>query len=309
MGPLVIFFAGGTAFLVGAVVVTVAVTLRAAIRRRWAAALGAGLSLLGTAAVALSATALPVWLYAVWGIPLTAWLFMPARGKRGRARAIATEGALLLLTICAVGFELPFELRPQISPAHYSRLYVVGDSITAGIGREGGHTWPTILQTEHHVNVVDLSHAGFGCAEELRRIRNVPLSGGLVLLEIGGNDLLGRVPPSQFGQDLDALVRHLSGPDRQLVMFELPLFPFDNAYGREQRRIARERHVVLVPKRFFANVLASSGATVDGIHLSETGQRQMAQMVWDLLGDRLSDDPSATSRPWASQRAIARSAI
>lgn len=293
MGPLITFFASGAAFLVGTVVLTAAITLRAAIARRWAAVLSAGLSLLGSASIGLSATPLPTWLYIAWGIALAAWLFAPARRKAARALVIGTEAALLLVTVWAVAVEMPFEVRPRIPPGHYPRLYVIGDSITAGIGREGGRTWPTILRSEHSVEVVDLSHAGFGCAEELRHIRDVPFSDGLVLLEIGGNDVLGRAEPSQFGKDLDALIQRLTGPGRQLVMFELPLFPFDNAYGWEQRRVARERHVVLVPKRFFAEVLASPDATVDGIHLSAIGQRRMARMVWDLLGNQLSNGHSA----------------
>ena len=297
MGPLLTFFAGGAAFWVGAVILTAAVTLRARIGRRWAAALSAGLSLLGAACLGLSATPLPIWLYITWGMAIAVWLFALPRRKRWHALVIGTEATLIVVTVSAVAFEMPFEVRPRIRPGPYSRLYVIGDSITAGIGREGGRTWPTILRSEHHVDVVDLSHAGFGCAQELRRIRDVPFSDGLVLLEIGGNDVLGRAKPAQFGQDVDALIQHLSGPERQLVMFELPLFPFDNAYGREQRRVAREHHVVLVPKRFFAEVLASPRATVDGIHLSETGQRRMAQMVCDLLGDRFSDHQSATTRP------------
>jgi lysophospholipase L1-like esterase len=293
MGSLVTFFASGTAFLVGAVVLTAAVTLRAVIRRRWAAAASAGLALIGAASVGLSATPLPPWLHIIWGVAFAAWLFTPTWRKRVRVVVIGTEAALLLVTVSAVGFEMPFEVRPRIPPGPYSRLYVIGDSITAGIGREGGRTWPAILRSEHNVTVVDLSHAGFGCAQELRRIRDVPLADGLVFIEIGGNDLLSRVAPSQFGQDLEALVQHLSGSGRQLVMLELPLFPFDNAYGREQRRVARERHVVLVPKQFFAEIFASPGATVDGIHLSATGQRRMAQMVWNLLGNGLSTHQSA----------------
>ena len=76
----------------------------------------------------------------------------------------------------------------------------------------------------------------------------------------------------------------LQGTDRELVMFELPLFPFDNAYGIQQRNISRRYHIRLIPRRFLANILASPGATVDGIHLSNDGQRKMADLVWDVVG-------------------------
>ena len=59
-----------------------------------------------------------------------------------------------------------------------------------------------------------------------------------MLIELGGNDLLGRTDPARFGQNLDALVRLVQGTGRAVVMFELPLPPFTNAYGIEQRRVA-----------------------------------------------------------------------
>jgi lysophospholipase L1-like esterase len=66
-------------------------------------------------------------------------------------------------------------------------------------------------------------------------------------------------------------------------MLELPLFPFENAYGLEQRRVARRHHLTLIPKRFFLDVLRIPGATVDGIHLSDSGQRKMAEMIWSFI--------------------------
>ena len=61
----------------------------------------------------------------------------------------------------------------------------------------------------------------------------------------------------------------------------------DNAYGVEQRRIASRYRILLIPRRYFMRVLAAPGATLDGIHLSETGRRRMAQMVWEMVGSSL----------------------
>ena len=59
-----------------------------------------------------------------------------------------------------------------------------------------------------------------------------------MLLEIGGNDLLGDTTPAGFESGLDNLLRVVSRPGRVVVMLELPLPPFFNEYGRAQRRVA-----------------------------------------------------------------------
>jgi lysophospholipase L1-like esterase len=34
----------------------------------------------------------------------------------------------------------------------------------------------------------------------------------------------------------------------------------------------------------FASVLSASGATIDGLHLSESGHERMAEMIWNVVG-------------------------
>jgi acyl-CoA thioesterase-1 len=71
---------------------------------------------------------------------------------------------------------------------------------------------------------------------------------------------------------------------QQVIMLELPLPPFRHEYSRIQRSLARKHDVRLVPKRLFLSVLTADGATLDTIHLSQTGHRRMAALVWDLVG-------------------------
>ena len=163
-------------------------------------------------------------------------------------------------------------------------MYVVGDSVSAGIGREP--TWPGIVGAEHGVQVVDLARAGATVGDARRQLGSEPLGDGLVLLEIGGNDVIGHTGAEQFGRDLDALARQVRGPGRSLVMLELPLFPLDNAYGVQQRRVARRYGIGLIPRRCFIEVISAPEATVDGIHLSIKGQRRMAEMIWEIGGRR-----------------------
>jgi acyl-CoA thioesterase-1 len=76
---------------------------------------------------------------------------------------------------------------------------------------------------------------------------------------------------------------YLASPDRQIVMFELPLPPFCNQYGRIQRTLAQRHQVKLIPKRIFLSIIAGDGSTLDSIHLSQTGHQKMADCVWGII--------------------------
>ena len=109
----------------------------------------------------------------------------------------------------------------------------------------------------------------------------------LVLVEIGGNDLLLGVSSDEFGKALDELLTNIATPNRTVMMFELPLLPNKIAYGQIQRRLSEKHGVSLIPKRYFAQVLADANATTDGLHLSASGAHRMAALVTQALSPLL----------------------
>jgi len=191
------------------------------------------------------------------------WWLLVGERRFCRWSATTARGTLLCATVLAAAVELPHELRPSISGGTFRRIYVIGDSISAGLGTKSIETWPDLLHSDHSIEVVNLSRAGAGVRDARRLLRKVQIGDGIVILEIGGNDVIGGDDPKEFYSDLDALCATLESGDRKLVMLELPLLPFGTAYGRAQRRVANRHHVVLVPRRYFASVLSSSGATLD----------------------------------------------
>jgi acyl-CoA thioesterase-1 len=144
-------------------------------------------------------------------------------------------------------------------------------------------TWPRLLADAHNIPIRDHARMGATVASALKQAEHVGPDEDLVLLEIGGNDLLGTTHPADFHADLDQLLSSLRRPGRTLVMLELPLPPGSAAFGRAQRQLARDYDVILVPKRFLIGLLQMPGATLDTIHLSQEGHRQMADGIWRVL--------------------------
>jgi acyl-CoA thioesterase-1 len=163
-------------------------------------------------------------------------------------------------------------------------MTVIGDSVTAGMGAsDKSLRWPTLLAKEHNLNIQDISHPGETAASALKRAKSQQIASPVVILEIGGNDLLGDTTSAQFSRDLDGLLAYVCARGRQVIMFELPLPPFQNEYGRIQRSLARKHNVHLVPKRVLLSILAANDSTIDTIHLTQAGHECMAASVWELV--------------------------
>ena len=285
MNPIVFHIASGHAFFSGVALLVIGIlsaTSPMGIFRRVT-----GICLvIGVMAIVLSSTAIPWWYYAVATAITMVWFACGFRKTRPRWIPYAAIGAWMVVA----GIEVPYHLTTRLQPVGVRGITIVGDSVTAGMGADdAAETWPKILARSHQLEVQDISHVGETAASALKRVERHAITSPVVLVEIGGNDILGSTSAAQFAFDLDALLEHLATDDRQVVMFELPLPPFSHAYGRAQRTAAARHKVSLVPKRIFLSIIAAGGATLDSIHLSQAGHELMAECVWKLIASAYPD--------------------
>lgn len=242
--------------------------------------------IIGIIAVAVSSTPIPFGYYTVSSALTLVWLASRFNPKWQRW----SPHAFVAVWLTAVIVELPHHRTPTLQPVTSRDVTIIGDSVTAGVdGDEKSETWPGILARKHQLRIQDISHIGETAASALKRIQTHRIDAAVVVIEIGGNDILGSTTASQFHDDLDALLSQLVSANRQIVMFELPLPPFYHEFGRIQRQAAKKHNVILIPKRLFLSVIAGSDSTLDTIHLSQSGHEQMADCVWQVLSSGISD--------------------
>jgi acyl-CoA thioesterase I len=285
---IVNFFGGGYAFFGGVLGIFAGMTVFVLMTSRWRTPLGTLLAVLGLVVIVLSATPLPYALYAVAAAATIYWLIVERRGSPGR-RWI--RGLVAGIWLVAVAIEIPYWLPPYVPKSDRPTLYVIGDSVSAGLDDTNKNVWPAVLARKHDIDVVNFAVAGATVESAFPQAKQLPDSGGLVLLEIGGNDLLGQstnrffggMMPGEFEHDLDALLTRVCVPDRTVLMMELPLPPFSNEFGRIQRQLAAKHGVRLIPKRVFIGVLTGDRMTIDGIHLTKRGHERMADVIWETI--------------------------
>jgi len=300
----VLHCANGGSFFTGIIVLLFAVLVASRSQKKVARAAVRALVLIAFVLIALSATPITPAFYGVLGAGTIVWVVLSSVRAEKRSRA-STVLRWIVVGVClaGVGAELPYHLRPRVPGGPFSRLYVIGDSISAGLYSRD-RTWPRVLREEQGVDIVDLSRdgetAGSAAQEQAPRIKT---SDGAVLLEIGGNDLLGVTPVSMFAQDLRDLLEVVCVQGRTVLMFELPLPVTHVRYGYIQRRLAKEFDVTLIPKRCFTYFLSGELSTHDTIHLSDEGHRKLARVVWDLVGDKMLPAGAPANQRPASQAA------
>ncbi len=282
MHPFVFHFADGTFFFVGMGLVLLAMGVALRFRRKHVKRGMTLVAVLGAVLVVISATPLPFWLYLIWGTTVVIVLLMDARSRSRLRSRVMAYALFVAVTSFMVGLEINYRIPPGIRVEQSTVVYVLGDSISAGMGTSH-RCWPVVLDDMSPLRVINLAQAGATVATARKQAEGIDVPGSLVIVEIGGNDLLGKTEAQDFHRQLDELLAKLAADQHRLLMVELPLFPFQNAYGRAQRQLAAKYGASLLPKRFFTRVLGAENATLDGLHLSQEGHDAMAVTMSEVI--------------------------
>ncbi len=284
MNPFVMHFASGTSFFTGIGLLLAGVATSFFEARLTVKILARCLILLGMGCMLLSSTPTPMSAdYVITALAVAFLILLHLTRPRGRMFSIGVGGALGAVCVLAMLIEVSHWRVPKVSASEFRQLYVIGDSLSAGVGFKGEKTWTGILRERYRIDIVAMTVGGATVGSCLDYPAKINEEKAFVLLEIGGNDVFRGTPLREFEGSLDELLRRLSGPGRRVVMLELPLPPFSAGYGGIQRRLAAKHKVVLAPKKAFAKVLTGSDSTVDGLHLSNHGQEKMADMIWGMV--------------------------
>ncbi len=273
-------YSGDVGFTAALLIILIAATdLSGRLRDGRAAPVARVTFLVALALGALAGTPLPLWLL----VPLVGSLLLygclllfDLESAFRRWSAVVVIG-VIAMTVLAEG---PYRFSaPRTLPAS-SRLIVAGDSLASG-GFDEQRRWIEILNERGTIEIVDQSRPSQDVAGAVSDLLQMETSSGSALLIlIGGNDMLAGRSSSDFGEGLGRLVRTaIARGHHPIFLMELPVLPGRWGYAAQQRRIAREHDLVLIPRRVLAAVLSDHRNTSDGIHLTQRGHEQMARRL------------------------------
>lgn len=289
MSPVALYFASGDSFYFGAFLLIAAILASPLLKRPWMFVIRNVASWTALALIVMACppfswgvNALLFALCAVWYVTSNK---LEPPGIWTRVRVIAATGVCLSLVI-VTALEFLRRRLPLIAGPSSSHLVVIGDSISSGVS-QSVPSWPSVLEQMTGIPVKNLAKPGAKAIDGWAMAEDVSGEDGVVLIEIGGNDLLSGTSSIEFERNLELLLKRLAAQGRTVAMFELPLLPNRISYGRIQRRLASKYGVWLIPKRCFTAVLGDANATLDGLHLSQEGARQMALLVERALSSVL----------------------
>lgn len=282
------FCLSGKAFFAGLILMVLGLLPVVSFRKKAGLTCSVMLFGIGMLLLWLSSTPVHILWWFLWVAGLVCFISVEflAADKLAVGRNVVRSFILLACLIPAV-LEYRYRQLPVISLDSVTTIYVIGDSVSSGLGGPAEQTWAGILSQEFHRPVVNLAVAGATAVSALKK--QVPAVNGknsLVFVEIGGNDILNSTNPDAFEQAMEQALTRLQAAAGRVIWFELPALPGKTAYGRIQRQLASKLKIPLIPKSILSEVFQSPQATSDSIHLTPAGHQLLADKVVQLFENR-----------------------
>lgn len=192
---------------------------------------------------------------------------------------------LLLLLLAAALWACGTTPRlPRLAPEDV--VVAFGDSLTHGTGASEGESYPAVLERLIGRRVVSAGAPGEVTEDGLQRLPGVldEHQPKLVILCMGGNDMLRKLDEKVTAANLRAMVRTMRERGIAVVLIGVPKPQLLGGPPEFYSRIAEEFGIPYEGE-VVKDVLHARDMKSDPIHPNANGYRRMAEAVAELLGD------------------------
>ena len=159
-------------------------------------------------------------------------------------------------------------------------IVAFGDSLTHGTGASTDDAYPAVLATLTGRTVINAGVPGDTTASALQRLPEVLAEHRprLVLLCLGGNDMLHQQPAATTENNLRLLVQTIRASGAEVVLIGVPEPRLFGGAPDFYARVARDMQLPL-EQDAFNDVLKDARLKSDPIHANAAGYRQIAERL------------------------------
>ena len=205
-----------------------------------------------------------------------------ARSVTRRGFAARVGGAGLLLVTLA-GCARDKKTAQPVPPG--STVLALGDSLTFGTGASAETSYPTVLAGLTGWNVVNAGVSGDTSAQALARLPALLAEHQpkLVIVSIGGNDFLRKLPESDTRAHVHAICKQSLDAGAQVLLVAVPRATVAAALGQmtDHALYAEVAEDLKIPlqREAWGEVLAQPDLRADAVHANARGYAQFARSV------------------------------
>jgi lysophospholipase L1-like esterase len=169
-------------------------------------------------------------------------------------------------------------------PTAGDQVIAFGDSLVQGVGASPGQDLVSVLSRRLRVPIINAGRSGETTASALTRLDGAVLSRRprVVLVVLGGNDLLRRFPHEETVENLETIVTRIRDRGAAVVLATVEIGFLSGGDGDAYEALADRTAAALVPD-ILGGILGRRDLMADGIHPNDRGYALMADRIEPAL--------------------------
>ena len=172
-------------------------------------------------------------------------------------------------------------------PPKNQTIVAFGDSLVEGVGATPGNDFVSLVERTLRVDIINKGKSGDTTAHGLARIDEVLVEDpGIVILLLGGNDALRRVPKKETFSNLSAIIERLQSSGALVVLLGVRGGILGDGYAGDFETLAETYHTAYV-SNVLGNLITNPKLMYDGIHPNDQGYVIVAERVGRVLQEVL----------------------
>lgn len=159
-----------------------------------------------------------------------------------------------------------------------------GDSLTAGYGAERERSYPVTLARLTSFNVINAGLSGDNTREALLRLETdvIDREPLMVIVEFGGNDLLGKLPLEETIKNMGEIVDKSQGAGAMVAIVDISADLVMEEYGQAFRSLARGKGAIFI-RRAMDGIITDPSLKSDYMHPNSYGYKIMAHRIYRAI--------------------------
>ena len=158
------------------------------------------------------------------------------------------------------------------------------DSITFGYGVTKQESYPTALAEMVNVPVINEGIDGDTSTEALQRLESDVLSRDplLVIIELGGNDFLRKVPEEKTLKNISDMVDKIQARGSMVAIADISAGMLMKNYRKAYKELARQKGAIFIPN-ILSGIITNPRLKSDFLHPNRDGYKIVAMRIYRTI--------------------------
>jgi len=168
-------------------------------------------------------------------------------------------------------------------PPKNETIVAFGDSLVAGVGATKGNDFVSVLSKKLGVPIRNMGVPGDTTAQGLARVKMVTAEDpGMVIILLGGNDYLQKIPREQTFENLCSIIAEVQKQGALVVLLGVRGGIVRDAFENEFELLAEETGSVYVSD-VLGGLIGNMTYMADAVHPNDKGYAHIAERVFEEM--------------------------